>query len=393
LESLNREVRKNAFEAMYQTYLKHKNTLASMLTGSLQCAKFYAMARNYKGSFESALDADHVDRSVYDTLINAVHENLPLLHRYLALRKKVLKVDTLHMYDLYVPLTAEPPSKIPYETATEMVKEGLKPLGEDYLKILQTAFKEGWIDVYENVGKTSGAYSWGAFLSHPYVLLNHQEKLNDVFTLAHEMGHALHSYYTNQNQPYIYSEYKIFVAEVASTVNESLLTQHLLKTSQDPSKTIYILNHFLEEFRGTIFRQVMFAEFEKIVHGKLQEGEPLGEEALSSIYYDLNQKYFGDAVHVDKEVSIEWARIPHFYNSFYVYKYATGLTSALSLTRQILEDGPNARDRYIQFLKSGGSDYPLSLLSKAGVDLTTETPFHDAFRTFEEYLERLEALL
>jgi oligoendopeptidase F len=297
------------------------------------------------------------------------------------------------MYDLYTPLFQPPSMNIPYSDATNILKEGLASLGPSYIDLLEKAFSKGWIDVYENVGKTSGAYSWGAYLTHPYVLLNYQGKLNDVFTLAHEMGHALHSYYTNQNQPYIYSEYKIFVAEVASTVNESLLTKYLLGKSKSKEEKGYILNHFLEEFRGTLFRQVMFAEFEREIHKRALEGNSLGAKDLSDLYYDLNVKYYGKGILIDKEVSMEWARIPHFYNSFYVYKYATGLSSALSISKQILEEGIPAVDRYIDFLKSGGKDYPLVLLKKAGVDLLTPKPLTDAFKTFEESLTQLEGCL
>lgn len=390
LESKNRDVRKNAFKAMYKTYTAHKNTIASMLSGNVKCDKFYATARKYDSCLHSALDSDNVKTDVYDTLIETVNKNLPLLERYLNVRKKAMGLKKLNMYDLFVPLFPDPTKNIPYEKAVETVKEALTPLGSEYGNILKTAFTEGWVDVYENQGKTSGAYSWGCYLSHPYVLLNYQGKLNDSFTLAHEMGHALHSYHTNTTQPYIYSEYKIFVAEVASTVNESLLTAHLLKKSTNKTERAYILNHFLEEFRGTIFRQTMFAEFEKIIHNRIETGETLGADVLCEIYYGLNKKYYGNAVDVDKEIAMEWARIPHFYNSFYVYKYATGMSCALSLSNQILNDGKSAVDRYLNFLKSGSSDYPLELLKKAGVDLFTPAPIVDAFKIFEENLKNLE---
>jgi oligoendopeptidase F len=390
LESKNREVRKNAFKAIYKTYSAHKNTIASMLSGNVKCNKFYATARKYKSSLESALDADNVKTDVYDNLIETVSKNLPLLERYLSLRKEVMGLDKLHMYDLFVPLIKDPSSHINYETAVKMVSDGLTPLGDEYCNILKKAFNNRWIDVYENEGKTSGAYSWGCYLSHPYVLLNYQGKLNDVFTLAHEMGHALHSYYTNTTQPYIYSEYKIFVAEVASTCNESLLTSHLLKQSNKKEERAYILNHFLEEFRGTIFRQTMFAEFEKIIHSRIETGDTLGADVLCEIYFELNKKYYGKVVHINKDIAMEWARIPHFYNSFYVYKYATGMSCALSLSRQILEEGESAVTRYINFLKSGGSDYPLELLKKAGVDLFTPAPIVDAFKIFKDNLIKLE---
>lgn len=393
LESTQQSVRKNAFDTLYSTYKKHQHTLASTLFGNLQCAKFYAQARNYTSSLESSLDSDNISTDVYHQLIETVNQHLPLLNRYLSLRKKALKLDTLHMYDLYVPLFPSPSKNIDFNTAKKMVSSSLTVLGEDYGKILQEAFDNRWIDVYENTGKTSGAYSWGAYLSHPYVLLNYQGKLNDVFTLAHEMGHALHSYFTNQHQPYIYSEYKIFVAEVASTVNEALLTHHLLSQKLNKEEEGFIINHFLDEFRGTIFRQVMFSEFERSIHQKTQKGEPLNAKTFSDIYYALNERYFGSDVVIDKAIEMEWCRIPHFYNSFYVYKYATGLTSALSITKQILEKGDIALKPYLSFLCSGNADYPLTLLKNTGVDLLTPKPFEDAFKMFETYLDRLEGCL
>jgi len=393
LESKDRRVRKDAFHALYSTYDKFKNTLAATLTGSIKASKFYAQAGKYNSSLEASLDSDNITVDVYDNLIETINKNLPLLHRYLRLRKKALNLDDLHMYDLYVPIVEESQKNIPYEDAKKLVEEGLRPLGDEYLGILREGFNNGWIDVYENEGKTSGAYSWGAYKTHPYVLLNYQGMINDVFTLAHEMGHAIHSYYTNKTQPYIYSEYKIFVAEVASTVNESLLMKHLLEKTGDHKEKAYLLNHYLEEFRGTIFRQVMFAEFEKIIHTKYKDGEALTTQTLNDIYLELNRKYFGSEVNVDKEIAIEWARIPHFYSSFYVYKYATGFSSATAISNMILTEGKPAVDRYIKFLKGGGSDYPLELLKIAGVDLSTPKPVQDALNVFEEVLCELESLI
>ncbi|MCX7748905.1 MAG: oligoendopeptidase F [Clostridia bacterium] len=393
LESKNRQVREDAFHALYSSYEKVKNTLASTLTSNIKKNRFYAVARKYPSALEASLDADNISTKVYDSLIETVNKNLPLLHRYLKLRKKVLKLDELHMYDLFVPMVDLPPKKIPYNEAVEMVLKGLQPLGGDYTGYLKKGFSSGWIDVYENEGKTSGAYSWGAYKTHPYVLLNYQGTINDVFTVAHEMGHALHSFYTNMTQPYINSEYKIFVAEVASTVNESLLMRHLLNNTEDKGEKAYLLNHYLEEFRGTVFRQVMFAEFEKSTHAKIEAGEALTAQTLSDIYRDLNLKYFGDAVTVDRDIDLEWSRIPHFYTSFYVYKYATGFSSATSISEQILSQGKPAVDRYIEFLKSGGSDYPLELLKKAGVDLSTPQPVQDALNVFEKILNELEKLV
>ena len=365
LESRDRRVRKEAFHALYSSYGKQKNTLAAALTASIKKDKFYSTVRKYDSRLEAALDSDNINVEVYDNLIETVGENLHLLHRYLKLRKKALKLDELHMYDIYVPIVEEPQRNIPYEEALGLVENGLKPMGEEYLGYLRKAFKSGWIDVYENEGKTSGAYSWGTYTTHPYVLLNYQGTIKDVFTIAHEMGHALHSLYTNMTQPYIYSEYKIFVAEVASTVNEALLINYLLGNTKSRNERAYLLNHYLEEFRGTLFRQVMFAEFEKITHMKIKNGEALTAADLCSIYGDLNSKYFGGEVVIDEDIKMEWSRIPHFYSSFYVYKYATGFSAATSLSKQILDEGKPAVDRYISFLKSGSSDYPLELLRKA----------------------------
>ena len=393
LENRDRRVRKDAFQALYSTFSKQKNTLAATLGGSIKKDKYYSVVRKYGSRLEAALDADNIAVEVYDNLIDTVGKNLHLLHRYLKLRKKALKLDELHLYDVYVPIVDEPEKNIPYEEALGMVEKGLQPLGSEYPGYLRRAFNSGWIDVYENEGKTSGAYSWGTFATHPYVLLNYQGAINDVFTIAHEMGHALHSFYTNNTQPFIYSEYKIFVAEVASTVNESLLIKHLLGNTRDKKERAYLLNHYLEEFRGTLFRQVMFAEFEKTIHAKVKNGEALTAQDLCSIYGGINRKYFGNEVVIDEEIEMEWARIPHFYSSFYVYKYATGFSAAISLARQILSEGNAAVERYLSFLKSGGSDYPLELLKRAGVDLSNPKPIEDAMVVFEETLNELEELL
>jgi len=393
LESKDRRVRKDAFEAVYSTYKKMRNTLAASLTGNVKKNRFYSVVRKYSSALEASLDNDNISVDVYNTLIETVNKNLPLLDRYLKLRKKVLKLDELHMYDLYVPMVEEFDKNIPYEEAKTIVAEALKPLGEEYVSYLQKGFDSSWIDVYENEGKTSGAYAWGAYKTHPYVLLNYQGKINDVFTLAHEMGHALHTYYSNMTQPYVYSEYKIFVAEVASTVNESLLMRYLLPRASSKQEKAYLLNHYLEEFRGTVFRQVMFAEFEKIIHEKVEQGEALNAQELSDIYYGLNKKYFGQTVAVDEDIAMEWARIPHFYSSFYVYKYATGFSAATAIAEKIITEGKPAVDKYIEFLKSGGSNYPLELLKKAGVDLSSPQPVQDALDVFEKTLNELEELL
>lgn len=393
LESRDRRVREDAFHSLYGSYEKVKNTLSASLNNNVKKDRFYAAVRKYDTSLESSLDADNISTGVYDNLIETVGSNLHLLQRYLRLRKKVLKLDELHMYDLYVPIVEEPSRHIPYEKALAMVAEGLMPLGEQYGKDLKNAFDTGWIDVYENEGKTSGAYSWGTHLTHPYVLLNYQGTINDVFTIAHEMGHALHSWYTNRTQPYIYSEYKIFVAEVASTVNESLLIKHMLKNTGDKKEKAYLLNHYLEEFRGTLFRQTMFAEFEKSIHSCVEGGEALTAQEFCRLYRSLNEKFFGSEVVIDRDIDMEWSRIPHFYSNFYVYKYATGLSAAASLSNKILMEGKPAVDRYLGFLASGGSDYPLNLLKKAGVDLSEPKPVQDALKVFEGLLDEFEAIV
>lgn len=393
MESRDRRVRKDAFEALYSTYSKMKNTLGASLTGNVKKNRFYSVVRNYPSALAASLDNDNVPVEVYDNLIETVNKNLHLLNRYLKLRKKVLKLDALHMYDLYVPMVEEYDKKVTYEEAKKIVQEGLQPLGEEYIGYLKKGLNSGWIDIYENEGKTSGAYAWGTYKTHPYVLLNYQDNINDVYTLAHEMGHALHSYYTNMTQPYVYSEYRIFVAEVASTVNESLLMRYMLSKSESKQEKAYLLNHYLEEFRGTVFRQTMFAEFEKLIHQKTEQGEALNAQELCNIYYDLNKKYFGETVDVDEEIAMEWSRIPHFYSSFYVYKYATGFSAATAIAEKIYKEGKPAVDKYLEFLKGGGSKYPLELLKIAGVDLSSPKPIEDALNVFEKTLEELEELL
>ena len=393
LESTDGRVRHDAFKALYNTYAGVKNTLAATLSNQIKRDRFYATVRKYDSSIAASLDEDNISLDVYDNLLGTINSNLNLMHRYVSLRKKALKLDKLHMYDLYVPIVEEPKSNIPYEEGLQMVKEGLTPLGSEYGAALDNAMRSGWIDVYENRGKTTGAYSWGNYDTHPFILLNYQGTVDNVFTIAHELGHALHSWNTNKTQEYVNSHYGIFVAEVASTVNESLLLQHLLRTTTDPKMKAYLLNHRLESFKGTIYRQVMFAEFEKIIHGSSAAGEAMTAQALCDIYYGLNKKYFGDDIIVDEEIRYEWARIPHFYTSFYVYKYATGLSAATSFTEQILNEGKPAVDRYIKLLQSGGSDYPLELLKRAGVDLTTPAPVADALKVFETTLDEMEATL
>ncbi|MBO8162949.1 MAG: oligoendopeptidase F [Brevibacillus sp.] len=393
MESRDRRVRKEAFQALYETYGKQKNTIAATLTSAVKRDVFYARVRNYPSALHAALFADNIDPSVYDNLIATIREHLPLMHRYVSLRKKMLNLDELHMYDLYVPIVADVEMKIPYEQAVATIKEALKPLGEEYGQVLEKGFTSGWIDVYENEGKTSGAYSWGAYTTHPYVLMNYQENVNNMFTLAHEMGHALHSYFSDTNQPYTYAQYRIFVAEVASTLNEALLMHHLLETTHEKHQRMYLINYYLEQFRGTVFRQTMFAEFEKRIHERVEAGEALTADSLSALYRELNVAYHGPEMVVDREVDLEWARIPHFYNNFYVYKYATGFSAATSLYKQIIEEGEPAVERYLTFLKSGGSDYPINLLKRAGVDMTSAEPIREALSVFQDLLTQMEQLV
>jgi oligoendopeptidase F len=392
LESPNREVRERAFKAVYDTYGKQKNTLAATLNANVNKNIFYSRVRKYPSVLEMALYGDNIQKEVYTNLIDTIHESLPLLHRYMELRKKLMGVDELHMYDLFAPLVEEYKWDITYEEAKQMTKEGLAPLGEDYLSSLQAGYDNGWIDVYENENKRTGAYSWGAYGTHPYVLLNHKDNLNSMFTLAHEMGHALHSYYSDNALKYRDAQYTIFLAEVASTTNEALLMDYLLKNAKDPKQKMYLLTYYADQFRTTVFRQTMFAEFEKIVHERAESGESLTPQDLSDIYYELNVKYHGKGMQVDKEIGMEWARIPHFYNSFYVYKYATGFSAATSFSKQILEEGQPAVDRYLGFLKSGGSDYSINILKKAGVDMSSPEPIREAMSVFEDIISQMEQL-
>lgn len=393
LESRDREVRKNAFDAMYSTYAKHKNTLAATLNANVTKNIFYSRVRKFPSALEMSLSSDNIPKDVYTNLISTIDEHLPLLHRYLELRKKLLKLDDLHMYDLFTPLVEQFDMEIDYEQAKQMVKESLEPLGEEYRQILQEGFDNGWIDVYENEGKRSGAYSWGAYGTHPYVLLNHKDNLNSMFTLAHEMGHAMHSYYSDTNQTYRNAQYTIFLAEVASTLNEALLMDYMLNKSTDLKEKLYLLTYYADQFRTTVFRQTMFAEFEMIIHEKAEQGESLTPQLLSEIYYGLNEKYHGPAMVVDQAIEMEWARIPHFYTSFYVYKYATGFSAATSFAKQILDEGEPAVERYSGFLKSGGSDYSINILREAGVDMSTPEPIRQAMAVFEELIEEMEQLV
>jgi oligoendopeptidase F len=376
---------------MYDAY---QNTLAATYSANVKQQYFFAHARNYASSLEMALDGGEIPVSVYHNLIDTVHKNLPIFHRYVKLRKRLLDVPELHMYDLYTPMLPRQDKPIPFEEAKKIVKKGLAPLGESYLAKLQEGFDNRWIDVYENENKRSGAFSWGAYGTHPYVFLNYQGNLNNVFTLAHEMGHALHSYHSDAAQPYVYAGYRIFVAEVASTVNESLLMDSLLKNKENTKEEkLYLLNYFMEQFRGTLYRQTMFAEFELITHEMVQKKEPLTAQKLNDIYYDLNKKYFGDAIVVDPEIRLEWARIPHFYTPFYVYQYATGYSAAIAISRKILAGEPGAVENYIKFLSSGSSMNCIDLLKICGVDMTKTEPIESALQLFESLIDQFEALL
>lgn len=393
LESKDQRVRHDAFKAMYDTFGSFRNTFASTLQGVVKKDNFYAKVRNYQSAREAALNRNNIPESVYDNLIAAIHEGLPLLQRYVALRKKVLGLDELHMYDLYTPLVKDVDMTFTYDKAQETVLKALSPLGKDYLNVMKRAFEERWIDVEENKGKRSGAYSSGSYSTNPYILMNWQDNLNNLFTLAHELGHSMHSYYTHESQPYRYGNYSIFVAEVASTCNEALLNDYLVENTSDPKEKLYLLNHFLEGFRGTVFRQTMFAEFEHEIHVLSQNGEALTADKLTELYYNLNKKYFGDDLIVDEEIGLEWARIPHFYYNYYVYQYATGYAAAQSLANQILEEKEPAVERYLDYLKAGSSDYPIEVLKRAGVDMTEKTPVTNALKVFEEKLTEMENLL
>jgi len=394
LESADQRVRHDAFKAVYDTYGKFRNTFASTLSGNVKKDNFYARVRNYSSARHAALSENNIPESVYDNLVSTINENLPLLHRYVKLRKKVLGLKELHMYDLYTPLVKDVKMEISYEEAKDLILKGLAPLGEEYIGVLKEGFENRWVDVHENKGKRSGAYSSGAYGTNPYILMNWQNNVNNLFTLAHEFGHSVHSYYTRKTQAYPYGNYSIFVAEVASTCNEALLNDYLLKTIDDEQKRIYLLNHYLEGFRGTVFRQTMFAEFEHLIHQKAQNNEALTAESLTKDYYELNKKYYGvEGMVIDEEIGLEWSRIPHFYYNYYVYQYSTGFSAATALSKGILTEGEPAVKRYIDFLKAGSSDYPIEVLKKAGVDMTSKQPVEDACKVFDEKLSELEQLL
>ena len=392
LKNRDRRVRKDAFHAMYGAYEAHKNTLAATMDANTTAQRFFASARKYTSSRAMALDGAHIPEQVYDELIEAVHEGLPLMYRYMQIRKQVMAVDELHMYDVYVPLTKSFEKKYTFEEAKALVKDALSVMGEEYVSLLQEGFDNGWIDVCENEGKRSGAYSWGSYDSHPYVLLNYHGSLSDVFTLAHEMGHAIHSYYSHKNQPYVYAGYHIFVAEVASICNEMLLVQYLIGKAKDAKEKKYLINYLLEQFRTTLYRQTMFAEFEVKAHGLKAEGQTLTAQQLCEIYYELNRQYFGPNVVIDKEIAMEWSRIPHFYTPFYVYQYATGFAAALAISGKILRGEENILAQYKTFLSGGCSMDCIDLLKLCGVDMTRPEPVREALSIFDKYLEEFGKL-
>lgn len=392
MHSADRVLRKSAFESLYSVYGQFRNTAAALLSAQVKQLKFYADARKYDSTLQASLDGNYVPTEVYTNLISAVHENMAPMYRYVNLRRKLLGVDELHMYDLYTPIVSDVDVNIPYEEAKQTVYDALACMGDDYRAILKEGFDNRWIDVYENVGKCSGAYSAG-LRKHPYVLLNYSGTLDSMFTLAHEMGHAIHSYLSNKHQPVAYSNYSIFVAEVASTCNEALLMQHLLKTTKDKKRRAYLINYFLEQFRTTLYRQTMFAEFELEINRRNERGESLTAESLNALYHELNHQYFGDDIVIDKEIDLEWARIPHFYYDYYVYQYATGYSAAIALSRRILKEGAPAVKDYIHFLSGGCSTDPISLLRGAGVDMASTAPIHEALQLFDELITEMEQLM
>ena len=393
LESVDQNVRQGAFKALYQTYGAFKNTFATTLTSQVQVQNYQAKVRHYASAKDAALSENHIPDKVYDVLIDEVHRNLPLLHRYIKLRGEVLNLDKVHMYDLYTPIVKESNLSFTYPEAQAKALEALQVYGDDYLQHVQEAFDNRWIDVVENKGKRTGAYSSGGYDTDPYILLNWQDGLEDLYTLVHEMGHSMHSYYTTHTQPYVYGDYPIFVAEIASTTNENLLTDYLLKTEKDPQVRAFVLNHYLDGFKGTIFRQTQFAEFEQWIHEQDASGKSLTADSISKFYGDLNKQYYGPAIYNDDEIAMEWMRIPHFYYDFYVYQYATGFAAATTLSQRIEDDDPAHTEAYLNFLKSGSSAYPIETMQKAGVDMTQRAYLEKAFKVFEERLNELEKLI
>jgi oligoendopeptidase F len=387
MESRNRNVRKEAFYALYRQYKSYINTLAASYYGNVKQAVFFANARNYESTLQMYLSGSFIPESVYTNLIDTVNNNLDKMHDYVSLRKKTLGVDELHFYDIYAPLISDYTVKVSYENAKETVLDALKILGDDYVSQVKKGYESGWVDVYENDGKRSGAFSWGAYGTHPYIFLNYTETLNDIFTLIHETGHAMHTYYSNETQPYTYAGYKIFVAEVASTCNEVILIDYLLKHSRSDEEKKYLYGHYLEQFKGTLFRQTMFAEFEMITHRMAQDGEVLNAESLCGTYKKLNEKYFGKDMVIDEEIAYEWARIPHFYTPFYVYQYATGFSAAVAIATKIINGDKEVLHGYREFLKGGSSMHPIELLSLCKIDMSKPDVIQDALNVFGSLIE------
>lgn len=390
MESKDRKTRENAFKKFYGVYDNFKNTFAATLDGEIKNNMFNSQIRNYNSNREASLDDNNIPEAVYDNLIEAIGDNLDTMHKYMGLRKRVLNVKELHMYDIYTPLVEEVEFKPSYKESLENIKEALKPLKDEYLAALDEGLNSRWIDIHPNRGKRSGAYSSGSYDSKPFILLNYQNTLDNMFTIIHEMGHSLHSYFTRKNQPYIYGNYSIFVAEVASTVNEAILMDYMIRNSKDKKEKAYMINHYLEKFRTTMFRQTMFAEFEYVINKYLESGGALTADYLSKTYGDLNKSYYGKDVVIDKEITMEWARIPHFYYNFYVFQYATGFAAAISLSKKILNGEEGAVDNYLNFLKSGSSEYPIEVLKRAGVDMSTKGPVEDALKLFKDLVAELE---
>ena len=391
MENTDRTLRKNVFNCGIDPYIAQKNTIAEAYNFSVKNDLFVASVRNHESALDAALSNDNIPKEIYKNLINTVNDNLHLYHRYMELRKKCLKYDELCTWDMAVPIVENADTFMNWEDAKTNVIEGLAALGKDYQELVKKGFNEGWVDVYENKGKRSGAYSWGTYgAPHPFVLMNYDDTIGDMFTLAHEMGHALHSYYTKENQPSVYGSYTIFLAEIASTVNEALLMDHLLGKTTDKTKYNYLLNYFMQQFVGTFFRQTMFAEFEMITHEMAEQGKPLNSESLNAVYFDLAKKYFGPGVVIDEKVAFVWSRVPHFYCAFYVYQYATGFASAIAFSKKIREEGAPAVEKYLNLLKSGSKDYSINLLKEAGLDMTSPEPIKDALSVFEDLLDRFE---
>lgn len=393
LESTDRNLRQQAFEHMYASFRAHENTFASTLSHNVKLHNFNATIRNFSSAREAALFSNHIPESVYDALVSAINQQLPLLHKWVDLRKKALGLDEIKMYDLYVPMVNDLDLEYTYEESKAILLKAFEPLGNDYLKGIQEAFDSRWIDVMENKGKRSGAYSSGCYTSNPYVLLNWQDNLDNLYTLAHELGHSMHSYYTRKNQPFIYGDYSIFVAEVASTTNENLLTAYLLKITENPKVRAYLLNHYCDGVKGTVYRQTQFAEFEHLIHKLDQEGTALTSELLSAEYDKLNRKYYGEAVTYSDEIKYEWARIPHFYYNYYVYQYATGFSAASTLSEKILNEGQSAVNNYLSFLKAGSSLKPIEALKVAGVDMSKDEAIKKALNLFGQRLDELSQIL